>query len=89
MKNREERKKNQRDKQGAVEVLARAVRPERAAFNVDVEVRNDDERDDDQGGNEDAGDERREKVQQFLKAESCSSGASQRSAAITMAMTST
>src|SRR5690242_19743315 len=69
MKNREKRKKNKRDQQGTVEVLTRAVRPERAAFNVDVEVWDDDERDDHERRNQDSRDERRKEVQQFLEAE--------------------
>src|SRR5262249_38204264 len=43
-----------------------AARPERLPSNVDVEIRNYDERNDDERGNQNAGDKRREEVQQLL-----------------------
>src|SRR5215467_3783828 len=68
MKRGEESEKNKNDDQDAAEMLRRMVSPESAAFDIHVEIGNDDERNDDQRGNQNTGDEGRKEVQQLLKA---------------------
>src|SRR5947209_16761126 len=65
----EQREEHERHDQDGAQMLRRVVRPEGPALDVHVEIRNEDQRDNDEGGDQDAGHKRREKVQQFLEAQ--------------------
>src|SRR5207247_11078567 len=69
MENRKKRKEDDHSAENGHQFLRRPPSPDRLAFDIHVEIRNDHERDHHQCGNQYSCHEWREKVQQFLEAE--------------------
>src|SRR5207247_5897007 len=69
MENRKKREEDDHSGENGPQVLRRPPSPDRLAFDIHVEIRNDHERDHHQCRNQYSCHEWREKVQQFLEAE--------------------